>query len=66
MVITSVRQKYEYESIESRNDYRTRTEIIYKGRETSIKIGKFKNNYDKDKKLRCFNYNIYKHMAKNC
>ena len=31
-----------------------------------LQNGKFKDNYNKDRKLRCFNYNIYKHMAKDC
>ena len=31
-----------------------------------MNIGKSKNNYNKDKKPRCFNYNIYKHIAKDC
>ena len=29
-------------------------------------IGKSKDNFDKDRKLRYFNYNIYRHMTKNC
>ena len=28
--------------------------------------GKSKDNYNEDRKLRCFNYNIYEHMAKDC
>jgi len=28
-------------------------------------IGKFKENF-KDRKSRCFNCNIYRHLAKNC
>ena len=27
-------------------------------------IGKVRENFDKDRKLRCFNYNIYRYMAK--
>jgi len=29
-------------------------------------IGKVRENFDKDRKLRCFNYNIYRYMAKEC
>jgi len=64
VVIISVRQ--EYKSIEGRQNYRTELGIIYGEREASMNIGKFKDNYDKNKKPRYFNYNIYKHMAKNC
>jgi len=39
-----------YKSTESRHNYRTRTEIIYGGRETPMKIRKSKDNYDKDKR----------------
>ena len=31
-----------------------------------MNIGKSKDNFDKNKKLKYFNYNIYKHMVKNC
>ena len=44
-------------------DYRTRSEITYKGKKASINIGKSKDNYNKDRKPRCFNCNIYRHMA---
>jgi len=56
VAINSVRQKYK--SIEDRQDYRTETEITYGERGVSMKIEKSKDNYDKDRKLRCFNYNI--------
>ena len=29
-------------------------------------IRKTKKNFDKDKKPKCFNYEIYEHMAKDC
>jgi len=32
--------------------------ITYRDRGVLIDIGKSKDNFDKDKKLRCFNYNI--------
>ena len=31
-----------------------------------MNIGKSKDNFDKDKKPRFFNCNIYGHMAKDC
>jgi len=64
VAIISVGQ--EYESIEERKDYRTELEIIYGRRKASMDIGKSKDNYDKNRKLRCFNCNIYGYIAKNC
>ena len=29
-------------------------------------IGKFKDNYNKNRKPKCFNCNVYRHMAKDC
>ena len=29
-------------------------------------IGKAKDNFDKDRKPKCFNYNVYEHIAKDC
>ena len=31
-----------------------------------MNIGKVKDNYDKDRKSRCFNCNIYGYMVKDC
>ena len=64
VTITSVRQGYE--SIENRHDYRTGLGITYRCRGASIDIGKPKNNYNKDEKPRCFNCNVYGHIAKDC
>ena len=36
------------------------------GRETPMDIEKFKDNYNKNKKSKCFNCNIYRHITKNC
>jgi len=58
-----VRQEYKF--TEGRQDYRTGSEITYGGRGAPIDIGKSKDNYDKDEKPRCFNYNIYRHIVKN-
>jgi len=64
VAITLVGQKYEF--IESQHDYRTGTRTIYEGREASIEIGKIKNNFNKDRRLKCFNCNTYGYMAKEC
>jgi len=64
IAITSVGQ--EYKSTESRQDYKTRTRIAYRGRGIPMDIGKVKNNFDKDKKLKYFNCNVYEYMAKDC
>jgi len=60
--------KQEYKSIEGKQGYRTEIEIgtIYREREVPIDIRKSKDNYNKDKKSRCFNCNIYEHITKNC
>jgi len=55
-----------YKSIKEKHDYRTRSEITYGGRELLMDIGKAKYNYDKDRKSRYFNYNVYEHIANNC
>jgi len=64
VAIISVRQ--EYESIEGRQDYKTGSEITYGERGVPINIERIKNNYYKDGKPRCFNCNIYGHIAKDC
>ena len=64
IAIISVRQ--DYESTETRNKYRTGIRTIYGGREILMDIRKSRDNFDKDGKLRCFNCNIYRHMAKEC
>ena len=63
MAILSVGQ--EYESTEGRNDYKTSTEIIYEEQGQPMDIGKNNDNF-KDRKPKCFNYNKYSHMAKEC
>ena len=64
MVITSVGQGYK--SMESWQDYRTGTRTTYGGRDTLINIGKVKDNFNKDKKPKCFNCNTYRCMTKKC
>jgi len=63
VAIISVRQ--EYESIEERHDYKTKTGMTYRGREQPMDIRKSNNNF-KDRKPKCFNCNKYSHMAKEC
>jgi len=63
VAVTSVGQEYKF--IESRHNYRTRIGIIYGGRGALIEIGKSKDNYDKDRKPRYFNYNVYRHIEKD-
>ena len=63
MIITSVRQGYEY--IEDRQDYQTGSEITYGERDILMNIRKSKDNYNKNIKLRCFNCNVYRHIAKD-
>ena len=43
-----------------------RTEITYRERDTSMDIRKAKDNFDKNRKPKCFNCNIYECMAKDC
>jgi len=40
--------------------------ITYKEIEVFMDISKSKDNYNKDRKPKYFNYNIYKHMVKYC
>ena len=63
VAITSVGQGYK--STEGRHDYKTSTGTTYGGRGQPMDIGKSNNNF-KDGKLKCFNYNKYRHMAKEC
>ena len=64
VAITSVGQ--EYKSTESQHDYRTGTGTTFGGRGAPIDIGKSQDNFDKDRKPKYFNCNIYRHLAKEC
>jgi len=64
MVITSVIQGYKF--IEGKQDYRIGSGITYRGRGAPMDIGKSKDNYNKDRKPRCFNCNIYRYITKDC
>ena len=63
IVITSVGQGYE--STEGCHDYKTSTGTTYGGRGQPMDIGRSNDNF-KDGKLKCFNCNKYRHMAKDC
>ena len=62
VAITAVGQGYE--SMESRHDYKINTGITFEGRGAPMDIGKSRNNFDKNRKPRCFNYNLYRHLAR--
>ena len=64
VVITSVEQGYE--SMESQHDYKTEMGMIFGGWGAPMDIGKSWDNFDKDGKSKCFNCNIYRHLAKEC
>ena len=64
VLITTVEQGYE--SMKSQQNYKTSTETIFGGREAPMDIGKSRNNFDENGKPRCFNCNLYEHLAKEC
>jgi len=63
VAITSVGQGYE--STEGRHNYKTSTRMTYGERGQPMNIGKSNDNF-KNGKPKCFNYNKYGHMAKEC
>jgi len=63
MAITSVGQGYE--SMKGRHHYKTGTETTYRGQGQPMNIGKSNDNF-KDGRLKCFNCNKYRHIAKEC
>jgi len=63
VAITSVGQRYE--STEGYHDYKTSTGTTYSSKGQPMDIGKSNDNF-KDGKPKCFNYNKYGHMAKEC
>ena len=64
VAITSVGQ--EYESTESWHNYKMGTGTTFGGWGASMDIGKSHDNFNKDMKPKCFNCNIYEHLAKKC
>ena len=63
VVIISIEQGYK--STEGQHDYKTSTGTTCGERGQSMDIGKSNDNF-KDGKPKCFNYNKYGHMAKEC
>ena len=63
VAIILVGQGYKY--TEEWNNYKTRTGMMYGGWGQPMDIGKSNNNF-KNRKPKCFNYNQYGHMAKEC
>jgi len=63
VVITSVGQEYEF--TEGKQDYKTELRITYGETEAPMNIVKAKDNYNRDKKPRYLNYNIYRHLVKD-
>ena len=63
VAIILVRQ--EYESMEEHYNYKTSTRVTYGGWGQPMDIGRSNNNF-KNEKPKCFNYNKYGHMAKEC
>jgi len=55
----------EYKFTEECHDYKTSTGMTYGRQGQSIDIGKSNDNF-KDRKPKCFNYNKYGHIAKEC
>ena len=62
MAITSVSQEYEF--TKSQYDYKTDIGTTYGGKGIPIDIRKVRENFDKDKRPKCFNYNTYRYIAK--
>ena len=62
MVIISVRQRYKF--MKGWHDYQIETGTTYGGQDLLMDIRKSKDNF-KDRKPKCFNYEIYGHMAKD-
>ena len=64
IAITLVSQ--EYKSTEGRQDYKMGTRKIYRGRGILMDIRKAENNFDKDRRPKCFNCNAYRYIVKDC
>ena len=55
-----------YEFIESWHNYKIETGTIFGEREALMDIRKSRDNFNKDRRSRCFNCNIYRYIAKKC
>ena len=64
VAITSVRQGYK--STEGWYNYRTSTGIAYRGQGMPMDICKTKDNYNKERRPKCFNCNKYSYIVKEC
>ena len=62
VTITSVGQGYKL--TESQQDYQIG--MIYREKSVPIDIRKARDNFNKNRKPKCFNCNIYKYIAKDC
>ena len=62
VAITLVGQAYK--SMESRNDYKTNTGTMFRGQGMPMNIEKMQDNFDEQKRPKCFNCNTYGHIAK--
>jgi len=62
MAITSVGQGYE--STKSQHDYKTSTGTTFGGKGAPMDIGKAQDSFNENRRPRCFNYNVYGHMAR--
>jgi len=63
VAITSVRQGYEL--TEGCYNYKMSTRVTYGRQGHPMDIGRSNDNF-KDGKPKCFNYNKYRYMAKEC
>ena len=64
VAITSVEQGYE--STESQHDYKMGTRTMFGEWGIPMNIGKAWDNFDENRRPRCFNCNAYGHMAREC
>ena len=64
VAITSVSQGYK--STKGRQDYRMGTEMTYRERSIPMDTRKAKDNFNKDRRPKYFNCNVYKYIMKDC
>jgi len=62
MAIILVEQ--EYESTESQKDYKIRIRMTYGERGVPMNIGKARENFNENRRSKCFNCNAYRYMEK--
>lgn len=54
----------EYESTESQKDYKIRIRMTYGERGVPMNIGKARENFNENRRPKCFNCNAYRYMEK--